>query len=118
MSHNHISKRVITLTPLEEANPLEAKIVVFTTVSPDVDASIRFYRDVIGMALADEDTLPCRTDNRTGRRQRLDAAMPSCRCRSSCALSAQVRECWKRPDDARRQSATPGCRDPWIRVCS
>jgi catechol 2,3-dioxygenase-like lactoylglutathione lyase family enzyme len=36
---------------------LEAKIVVFTTVSPDVDASIRFYRDVIGMRLADEGAL-------------------------------------------------------------
>lgn len=46
------------LTPLEESNPLEAKIVVFTTVSPDVDASIRFYTEVIGMTLADEGALP------------------------------------------------------------
>jgi catechol 2,3-dioxygenase-like lactoylglutathione lyase family enzyme len=46
------------LTPAEQSNPLEAKIVVFNTVSPDVDASIRFYRDVIGMRLADEGTLP------------------------------------------------------------
>ena len=30
------------LTAPEDSNPLEAKIVVFTTVSPDVDASIRF----------------------------------------------------------------------------
>ena len=47
----------LTLTALEESNPLEAKIVVFTTVSPDVDASIRFYRDVIGMSLAEEGEL-------------------------------------------------------------
>ena len=46
------------LAPLEESNPLEAKIVVFTTVSPDVDASIRFYTEVIEMELADEGTLP------------------------------------------------------------
>ena len=45
------------LTPLAESNPLDAKIVAFTTVSPDVAASIRFYRDVIGMTLADEGTL-------------------------------------------------------------
>lgn len=45
-------------TPIDESNPLEAKITVFTTVSPDVDASIRFYRDVIGMTLAEDGTLP------------------------------------------------------------
>ena len=45
-------------TPIAESNPLEAKITVFTTVSPDVDASIRFYRDVIGMTLAEDGTLP------------------------------------------------------------
>lgn len=44
-------------TPLTESNPLEAKITVFTTVSPDVDASIRFYRDVIGMTLVEDGTL-------------------------------------------------------------
>ena len=46
-----------TLTPKAQSNPLAAKIVVFNTVSPDVDASIRFYRDVIGMRVADEGTL-------------------------------------------------------------
>ncbi len=46
------------LTPTAESNPLEAKIVVFNTVSSDVDASIKFYRDVIGMTLSDEGTLP------------------------------------------------------------
>ena len=46
------------LTAPEDSNPLEARIVVFTTVSPDVDASIRFYRDVIGMNLAEEGVLP------------------------------------------------------------
>ena len=45
-------------TPLADANPLEARITVFTTVSPDVDASIRFYRDVIGMTLAEAGALP------------------------------------------------------------
>ncbi|MDE0455044.1 MAG: hypothetical protein OXJ63_06990 [Gammaproteobacteria bacterium] len=48
----------MTLTPAAESNPLEAKIVVFTTVSPDVDASIRFYTEVIGMTVADEGALP------------------------------------------------------------
>jgi len=52
------SRSGMTLTPPEESNPLEAKIVAFTTVSPDVDASIRFYTEVIGMSLADEGTLP------------------------------------------------------------
>ena len=43
--------------PIPESNPLETKITAFNTVSPDVDASIAFYRDVIGMTLADEGTL-------------------------------------------------------------
>ncbi|NKB44310.1 MAG: hypothetical protein GKS03_08545 [Alphaproteobacteria bacterium] len=38
-----------TFASLNESNPLEAKVIAFTTVSPDVEASIRFYRDVIGM---------------------------------------------------------------------
>ncbi len=38
-------------SPIPESNPLEARIVAFTTVSPDVDASIEFYRDVIGMTV-------------------------------------------------------------------
>ena len=46
------------LAPVDESNPLEAKIVVFTTVSHDVQASIRFYTKVIGMELADEGALP------------------------------------------------------------
>jgi catechol 2,3-dioxygenase-like lactoylglutathione lyase family enzyme len=45
------------LYPPEESNPLDAKIVAFTTVSPDVDASIRFYRDVMGFQLLDEGKL-------------------------------------------------------------
>ena len=48
----------MTLAPPEESNPLEARIVVFTIVSPDVDASIRFYTEVIGMTLVDEGALP------------------------------------------------------------
>jgi catechol 2,3-dioxygenase-like lactoylglutathione lyase family enzyme len=43
--------------PVAGSNPLECKITAFTTVSPDVKASITFYRDVIGMTLADEGTL-------------------------------------------------------------
>ncbi len=50
----------------EESNPLQAKIVVFTTVSPDVDASIRFYTEVIGMTLADEGTLTAAAGNAPG----------------------------------------------------
>jgi catechol 2,3-dioxygenase-like lactoylglutathione lyase family enzyme len=54
------------LTPAAQSNPLQAKIVVFNTVSPDVDASIRFYRDVIGMHLADEGTLAADISNTPG----------------------------------------------------
>jgi len=46
------------ISPIEGSNPLAAKIEAFTTVSPDVDASITFYRDVMEMRLADEGTLP------------------------------------------------------------
>ena len=45
-------------TPIPDANPLEVKIAVFTTVSPDVDASIKFYRDVIGMNFISDERLP------------------------------------------------------------
>jgi catechol 2,3-dioxygenase-like lactoylglutathione lyase family enzyme len=44
-------------TPIPDSNPLEAKISAFTTVSPDVDASIEFYRDVIGMDLLSDERL-------------------------------------------------------------
>ena len=53
-------------TPRPASNPLEAKIVAFTTVSADVDASIRFYRDVIGMTLAENATLPADISNAPG----------------------------------------------------
>lgn len=46
------------LAPIAGSNPLDVKIVAFTTVSPDVEASIRFYRDVIGMTVADDGPLP------------------------------------------------------------
>ena len=60
----------------EESNPLDGKIVVFTTVSPDVDASIRFYRDLIGMALHSDhrlDLLPTSAPGigKSGRRHAL-----------------------------------------------
>jgi hypothetical protein len=45
------------LAPDAESNPLNAKIVAFTTVAPDVDVSIRFYRDVMGFTLIDEGRL-------------------------------------------------------------
>jgi len=45
-------------TAIPKANPLEAKISAFTTISPDVDASIIFYRDVIGMNVIKDDLLP------------------------------------------------------------
>ena len=45
-------------TPIPDSNPLEAKIAVFTTVSPDVDASISFYRDLIGMDVISDERLP------------------------------------------------------------
>ncbi len=49
-----------TGTPLfsgVEANPLEVKIVTITTVSPDMAASAKFYRDTLGYTLAEEGTL-------------------------------------------------------------
>ena len=58
MSSQPAQRRGFALTPLADSNPLEAKIVAFNTVSPDVDASITFYRDVIGMTVVDEGTLP------------------------------------------------------------
>ena len=105
----------LTLTPLEEANPLEAKIVVFTTVSPDVDASIRFYRDVIGMALADEGTLPAELTTapgagKAGRRYAI-LQMPE------PSLSAQVRVL-EAPRDALANRPRPlsGPMDPGLLV--
>jgi len=47
-----------TFAPLPESNPLEAKITVFTTVTLDVDASVTFYRDVIGMTVMRDDFVP------------------------------------------------------------
>jgi catechol 2,3-dioxygenase-like lactoylglutathione lyase family enzyme len=44
--------------PIPESNPLEARITAFTTVSPDVDASMAFYRDVIGMTVISDQKLP------------------------------------------------------------
>ncbi len=45
-------------TPIPDSNPLDVKITTFTTVSPDVDASIEFYRDLIGMDLISDERLP------------------------------------------------------------
>ena len=45
------------IVPVAKANPLAAKITTFTVVSPDLAASIHFYRDVIGFDLLDEGRL-------------------------------------------------------------
>ena len=42
---------------IPDSNPLDAKITAFTTVSSDVDASIEFYRDVIGMTVMSDETI-------------------------------------------------------------
>jgi catechol 2,3-dioxygenase-like lactoylglutathione lyase family enzyme len=56
-SAQSIAQTGFTFAAPAESNPLAVKIIAFNTVSPDVDASIRFYRDVIGMKLADEGAL-------------------------------------------------------------
>jgi hypothetical protein len=38
----------------DESNPLGAKIVTHTVVSPDMEASVRFYRDVMGYSIGAE----------------------------------------------------------------
>lgn len=53
-------------TARQDSNPLEAKVTAFTTVSPDVDASIRFYRDVIGMKVHSDATLKTRMTTAPG----------------------------------------------------
>ncbi len=47
-----------TFSPIESSNPLNAKIITFTTVSKDVDKSIEFYRDIIGMTVQEDTYLP------------------------------------------------------------
>ncbi len=100
-------------TPLAEANPLEAKITVFTTVSPDVDASIRFYRDVIGMTLAEDGTLPgdISTAPGVGRPGRRHAVL------TGPGKSAAVRVL-EAPRNARPNRPRPGSspRDPGLMV--
>jgi len=41
-----------------DPNPLKAKITVFTVVSQDLDASIHFYRDVMGFPILEDASLP------------------------------------------------------------
>jgi len=81
------------LWPKELSNPLEARIVVFTTVSHDVEASISFYRDVIGMTLVDDRTLPGKLTSapgigKAGRRQILLQMPESSRSASVRILEA------------------------------
>jgi catechol 2,3-dioxygenase-like lactoylglutathione lyase family enzyme len=100
-------------TPLADANPLEAKITVFTTVSPDVDASIRFYRDVIGMTLAEDGTLPGDVSSGpgVGQRGRRHAVL------TGPGKSAAVRVL-EAPPNARPNRPRPGSspRDPGLMV--
>ena len=99
----------LTLTPLDESNPLEAKIVVFTTVSPDVDASIRFYTEVIGMEIADEGALPAdvTTAPGTGKADRRYAVLQM----PEPSISAQVRVL-EAPRGAAANRPRPGS-GPW-----
>jgi catechol 2,3-dioxygenase-like lactoylglutathione lyase family enzyme len=46
------------LVPMEGSNPLAAKVIVFSVVSPDIDASIKFYTQVMGFELLDQGTVP------------------------------------------------------------
>ena len=46
-----------SFSAIPDSNPLEAKITAFATVSPDVDASIEFYRDVIGMTVVSDESV-------------------------------------------------------------
>ena len=54
-----IAREVVgeSFAKLADSNPLETKLITFTTVSSDVDASISFYRDVIGMTVQSDTTL-------------------------------------------------------------
>ena len=45
------------ITPAADSNPLKARIVAFSTVTPDYAASLRFYRDVMGFGLSEEGRL-------------------------------------------------------------
>lgn len=42
------------LTPAAQSNPLEARITAFTVVCPDLDAGIKFYKDVIGLDVIEQ----------------------------------------------------------------
>ena len=100
-------------TPIAAANPLEARITAFTTVSPDVDASIRFYRDVIGLTLADDGVLPNDLANAPGlgKRARRHAVL------TGPGRSAAVRVL-EAPSGARPNRPRPGSspRDPGLMV--
>ena len=54
------------LVPMAGSNPLAVKVIVFTTVSPDVDASIRFYTQVMGFELLQDTRLTERVSTAPG----------------------------------------------------
>lgn len=50
----------------EDADPLDAKMVACSTVTPDYQASIRFYRDLLGFALVEQGRLPSNASTAPG----------------------------------------------------
>ena len=56
--NQNIQSKGEAFSPIEGSNPLNAKIITFTTISKDVDKSIEFYRDVIGMTVFEDKYLP------------------------------------------------------------
>ena len=45
------------IVPPADADPLDAKIVAFTIVTPDLAASLHFYRDLLGYAIVEQGRL-------------------------------------------------------------
>lgn len=52
--------------PQEGSNPLQCKIVCLTTVSPSVDASIKFYTEVMGFQLLEQGQLDMKATTAPG----------------------------------------------------
>ena len=100
--------------PIPGSNPLEAKITTFTTVSPDVDASIEFYRDVIGMTVMSDDSLPIglTTAPGIGRRKRRHVLLG--KAESSYSAAVRVLEAPPGADAIRPRPAAPN--DPGLMI--
>ncbi len=52
----------------EDANPLQARITVFTVASNDIEASVRFYRDVMGFSVLEDGALAAGQSSAPGAR--------------------------------------------------